>query len=51
VVGHFGAVIRGEEQSLMAGEHGLKVVRVLEQAQHVLDRNLAEIAARRKLLR
>ena len=35
----------------MAGEHGLKVVRVLEEAQRVLDRNLAEIAARRNSAR
>jgi predicted dehydrogenase len=47
VVAHFAAVIRGEEQSLMSGEHGLKVVRVLEKAQALLDRNLAEIATRR----
>jgi predicted dehydrogenase len=51
VVGHFAAVIRGQERSLMAGEHGLKVVRVLEAAQHSLDRSLAEIAARRKPVR
>ena len=51
VVSHFAAVIRGQEQSLMAGEHGLKVVRVLEEAQRVLDRNLAEIAARRNSAR
>ena len=48
VVAHFATVIEGREPSLMAGEHGLKVVRVLEQAQSVLDRNLAELAARRK---
>jgi hypothetical protein len=51
VVSHFAAVIRGQERSLMAGEHGLKVVRVLEEAQRTLDRSLAEIAARRKAAR
>ncbi|NDG51092.1 MAG: gfo/Idh/MocA family oxidoreductase [Rhodospirillales bacterium] len=47
VVRHFAAVIRGEVPALMDGRHGLKVVRVLEQAQRVLDRNLAEVASRR----
>lgn len=51
VVGHFAAVIRGQERSLMAGEHGLKVVRVLEEAQRLLDRSLADIAERRKAAR
>jgi hypothetical protein len=32
----------------MDGEHGLKVVRVLEEAQSLLDRSLADITARRK---
>lgn len=48
VVAHFAAVIQGREASLMAGEHGVKVVRVLERAQRALDRNLAELAALRK---
>jgi len=51
VVSHFAAVIRGQQQSLMGGEQGLKVVRVLEQAQRVLDRNLADVAARRAAAR
>jgi predicted dehydrogenase len=48
VVSHFAAVIRGQQQSQMAGEHGIRVVRVLEEAQSRLDRSLVEIAARRK---
>ena len=48
VAAHFAAVIGGREPSLMAGEHGVKVVRVLERAQGVLNRNLADLAARRK---
>ncbi len=47
VVRHFLAVIEGREAALADGQRGLKVVRVLEQAQRQLDRNLAEIAARR----
>lgn len=48
VVRHFAAVISGAEESLMSGQHGLKVVRVLEQAQRVLDCNLMDVAARRR---
>jgi predicted dehydrogenase len=48
VAAHFAAVIQGREPSLMAGQHGVKMVRVLEQAQGVLDRNLADLAAKRK---
>ena len=48
VVNHFAGVIRGNQAPMMDGSRGLKVVRVLEQAQQVLDRNLAEVAARRR---
>jgi hypothetical protein len=51
VADHFAAVIQGREPSLMSGAHGVKVVRVLEQAQGVLDRNLADLAAKRKAAR
>jgi predicted dehydrogenase len=47
VISHFVAVIRGQETSIMDGACGLKVVKVLEEAQKLLDRNLAEIATRR----
>jgi predicted dehydrogenase len=45
VVQHFGRVIRGEEASLMDGEKGLRVIRVLEAVQEQLDRKLEEISA------
>ena len=48
VVDHFGAVIRSEQTSIMAGEHGLKVVQVMERAQRTLDRSLADVAAQRQ---
>jgi predicted dehydrogenase len=51
VVGHFASVIRGERESIMDGGRGLKVVRVLEGAQRLLDRNLANIAASRRSFR
>ncbi|NQV21988.1 MAG: Gfo/Idh/MocA family oxidoreductase [Rhodospirillales bacterium] len=47
VVGHFAGVIEGRETSIMDGERGLRVVRILERAQHILDRRLPEIAALR----
>jgi len=48
VVGHFIGVIRGQEKPIMDGGCGLKVVRVLEEAQRLLDRNLADIASARR---
>ncbi len=50
VAGHFAKVIQGREASIMDGEKGLKVVRVLEEAQRQLDQNLPKIAARRRAL-
>lgn len=48
VVAHFAKVIRGEEKSIMDGNSGLKVVRVLEQAQSILDKNLAALTSLRQ---
>ncbi len=45
VVRHFGRVIHKEEESLMDGKKGLRVVRVLEWAQRSLDASLADISA------
>lgn len=47
VVEHFAAVIKGQEAQRMGGAQALKVVRVLERAQHALDRNLARVAKAR----
>lgn len=47
VVQHFANVIEDKERSIMDGAAGLQVVRILEQAQQQLDRNLGDIAARR----
>ena len=47
VIDHFANVIRGSEPSIMDGTHGLRVVRTLERAQHLLERNLQDIARRR----
>ena len=40
VIEHFAHVIAGKERGIMTGEHGLRIVRVLEAAQKVLDQNL-----------
>lgn len=48
VVEHFGAVIRGREESIMDGRHGLRVVRMLEMAQAVLDGNLRRVEEQRR---
>lgn len=37
---HFARVIDGEETSIMSGERGLRIVRILEASQKVLDKNL-----------
>jgi predicted dehydrogenase len=47
VADHFIKVIRGEARSIMDGSKGLRVVRVLEAAQHQLDKSLTHIAAQR----
>lgn len=46
VARHFANVIEGLEPSIMDGAKGLRVVRVLEEAQTLLNRNLATVAAR-----
>jgi predicted dehydrogenase len=46
VVEHFGRVIAGEEESLMNGERGLRVVQQLEAAQHSLTASLARTSVR-----
>lgn len=43
VVGHFANVIEGREPSIMGGEQGLRVVRMLEAAQTALDASLARV--------
>jgi predicted dehydrogenase len=43
VVDHFANVICGKEISIMDGTSGLKIVRVLTDAQRILDRNLQEV--------
>jgi predicted dehydrogenase len=45
VVEHFARVIHGTQPSIMDGMRGLGVVRVLEDAQRRLDRNLADVRA------
>ncbi len=40
VIEHFANVINGNETSIMSGERGLRVVRILEASQKVLDENL-----------
>jgi hypothetical protein len=43
VVEHFRRVIAGEEASLLSGQHGLQIVRLLEQTQVALDASLARV--------
>jgi predicted dehydrogenase len=40
VIRHFAEVIEGDTVSIMSGERGLRVVRVLEASQQILDQNL-----------
>ncbi len=40
VIEHFANVINGKEKSIMSGERGLRIVRILEASQKVLDDNL-----------
>jgi hypothetical protein len=42
-VRHFANVIERRERSIMSGEHGLRVVRMLEAAQTALDASLARV--------
>lgn len=44
VVDHFAQVIEGKTESIMSAHHGLRVVRILEEAQRILDRNLSDVA-------
>jgi predicted dehydrogenase len=46
VVRHFANVIEGREPSIMGGEQGLRVVRMLEAAQSALDASLARVRDR-----
>jgi len=48
VVGHFANVINGSEASIMDGRAGLRVVRILEDAQQKLDVSLRDLQAKRK---
>ena len=43
VVEHFRRVIEGQEASLLSGHHGLRIVRLLERTQTVLDASLAKL--------
>lgn len=45
VVGHFADVIEARARSLMGGEQGLRVVRMLEASQAALDASLARVRA------
>jgi hypothetical protein len=51
VVNHFAKVIGGEEDSIMDGHCGLKIVRVLTDAQRVLDQNLQHVQKLREARR
>jgi predicted dehydrogenase len=50
VVEHFRRVIAGEESSLLSGQHGLQIVRLLEQTQVALDASLAKLNCGREAL-
>jgi predicted dehydrogenase len=45
VVAHFADVIEARARSLMGGEQGLRVVRMLEASQAALDASLARVRA------
>jgi predicted dehydrogenase len=51
VVEHFRRVIAGEEASLLSGQHGLQIVRLLEQTQIALDASLAKLNCGREALK
>ena len=48
VIEHFANVIAGKKISIMDGNKGLRVVRILEEAQQQLDKSLREIDARKR---
>jgi hypothetical protein len=50
VVEHFRRVIAGEEASLLSGQQGLRIVRLLEQTQIALDASLAKLNRGRETL-
>jgi hypothetical protein len=50
VVEHFRRVITGEEASLLSGQHGLQIVRLLEQTQVALDASLTKLNCGREVL-
>ena len=50
VVEHFRRVIAGEEASLLSGQHGLQIVRMLQQTQVALDASLAKLDYGREVL-
>jgi predicted dehydrogenase len=43
VVEHFAKVIAGQEESIMDGRSGMRIVRILEAAQRALDESLAHV--------
>ena len=47
VVEHFAKVIFGQEESIMDGKNGLRIVRMLETAQRALDQSLAKVRSAR----
>jgi predicted dehydrogenase len=51
VVNHFAAVIAGDEESLMDGRRGLRVVRTLERADEMLKASLAHVGELRSAAR
>jgi predicted dehydrogenase len=50
VANHFIQVIRGQAQSIMDGQHGLRVVKILEASQAQLDKNLRLVASQRQTI-
>jgi predicted dehydrogenase len=50
VVEHFRRVIAGEKDLLLSGQHGLQIVRLLEQTQVALDASLAKLDYGREVL-
>ena len=50
VVEHFRRVIASKEPSLLSGQHGLQILRLLEQTQVALDASLANLDYGRQAL-
>lgn len=48
VVEHFAGVIQGKENSIMDGKRGLRIVRILEAGQRILDENLQRTRDKRR---